>query len=750
MNPSWIKSLRGVSGQQRTCRWRRFASLYIAVLILGLSIVLTSPSSAQSYRKSPSSGVQKTSGKEEPYVILRADEVSFDEKKGLSIASGNVEIGHGERLLRADRVTYHEKSDTFTAAGNVALLEPNGDVIFGSHGEFTKEFKDGFITAFRMLFKDNSRLAAVRSRRTGGVVTTLDKAVYSPCDLCRDDPERAPLWRLRAVKVIHDSVRKSIEYKDAYLEILGVPVAYTPYLSHPDPTVKRRSGILAPSYRSDDEFGFSIQVPYFWEISPSEDVTITPIVYTKVAPFLAAEYNRRFAHGNLTASGSITHPERTDGGDGSETRGHFFAAGQFDLDPIWRARFQTQFASDDTYIRRYDFEEPNNQTLTTSFHVEGFKGHSYAQLAGYRFQGLREFDDQDTIPLILPFGEYHYTSGPSNKGSYLTADASILSLQRKVGADSRRISLKGGWHLPYTGPGGDIYELSATLKGDLYWVNDVDTGGGETESGVTGRLFPQLMARWRYPLVRREKRGSQLIEPTAAIVLSPSGGNPSKIPNEDSQDVEFDDTNLFSPNRFAGEDRVEGGQRFIYGVNWGLYGDQGGAVEAFLGQSYRLQSQSVFVENSGLRDQASHIVGRVRVAPADYLDLMYRFRLDHKEFELKRSEAIIAAGPPWLKLNVNYFYLKDEQSTGEFGDREEISAGLNVKLGKFWTVRGKILEDLTNDGGSISQSIGLTYNDECLTFDTTFERSFTEDRDLKPNDVLFFRITFKNLGEIRT
>lgn len=686
-----------------------------------------------------------------PYLILRADEVTFDENTGLAVASGNVEIAHGERLLKADRVTYHQESDTFTATGNVAMVEPNGDVIFGENLKLTNRFKDGFIKGFRMLFKDNSRLAATGGRRVGGIVSTLNKAVFSPCDLCKDDPERAPLWRIRSVRVTHDSRRKEIEYEDAVLEMFGVPVAYLPYLSQPDPTVDRRSGILAPSYGSDSDLGLTLSVPYHWVISPSEDITITPTIYTNENPMLATEYRRRFAHGEIEAQGSITQARTSEESvsvDDSDVRGHLLAKGRFDIDPIWRTKFQLQHASDDTYMRRYDFDQPNNQTLTTSFNIEGFKGHNYAQLSGFHFQGLREDDDQGLIPVVLPFAEHHFTSRPLRGGSYLTADTTLLAMHREESNDTRRLSMKGGWHLPHTGSTGEVYEVSATLQGDLYWVNDLDTGT-ELEDGVTGRLFPQLMFKWRYPFVRKETRATQLVEPIAALILAPNGGNSSDIPNEDSLDVEFDDTNLFSPNRFTGVDRVEDGQRFVYGLNWGLYGDRGGALEAFLGQSYRFQPNTDFSEDSGLREKASDLVGRLRISPASYLDFLYRFRFDTEDLTARRSDVRVAAGPPGFRVNVNYFFVEGGSGTGEFPDREEITVGLNTKLSQYWSANAYIREDLTEDGGTISEAIGLTYQDECFTFNINFERTFTEDRDLKPKDTLFLQLIFKHLGEFK-
>ncbi len=268
---------------------------------------------------------------------------------------------------------------------------------------------------------------------------------------------------------------------------------------------------------------------------------------------------------------------------------------------------------------------------------------------------------------------------------------------------------------------------------------------------MTGRLFPQIMAKWRYPFVRRETNGSQLVEPVAALVLAPNGGNPDKIPNEDSQDFEFDDTNLFSPSRFTGVDRVDGGQRFIYGINWGLYGDRGGAIEAFLGQSYRFASTSQFSSGSGLSDQVSDLVGRIRVSPGNYLDLVYRFRLDQDDFKAKRSELRLTAGPSWLRGNVNYFFISKDAGDTEFTeDREEISVNLKAMLTKYWSAEANWREDLGPDGGTISERAAVTYEDECFTFIVSFERKFTEDRDLEPRDTLLFQLIFKHLGTFKT
>lgn len=689
--------------------------------------------------------------KQKPYVVLHADEALFDDKTGVVTAKGNVEIAHDKQVLRADTVIYDEKKNTVTAIGNVVVLMPTGEVMFADRSEFSDGMKEGVAERFRMLLTDNSRLTAARGTRTGGRITTLRNALFSPCNLCTDNPRRAPLWRIRSARTTHDSEEKEIEHRDAFLEFYGVPVFYTPWMSHPDPTVKRRSGFLAPSYATDSEFGLTLETPYFWAIDEHKDLTVAPRFMTDDAPLLAATYRQRFANAAIDIDGSITNPEQRDSNGNkigsSRTRGHLFLKGAMEHDNIWRTSFEVNHASDDTYLRRYRFPSPDNQTLVSKFATEGFFGRNYAKLSGYSFRGLRENDDPATSPLVLPFAEYRYVSQPAANGAFITADASALAISRDLGADSRRLALNTGWHLPHTAWTGEVYELSATLRTDVYSVNDVTTDSGAVKNGMTGRVFPQIKAQWRWPFARHEGNATQIIEPMAAIVLAPNGGNPDKIANEDSSDPELDSTNLFAANRFAGADRVEGGQRVVYGLNWNFYGDKGGLVEAFLGQSQRLRAETDFSASSGLKDKSSDVVGRLRFAPSDWVDLQYRFRFDPDETVARRSEASVNFGPRAFKIRANYLFLDESSPTSEFPDREELTLGFNAQLTSNWRAYGSINENLADNGGTTSENLGLTYTDECFTFHIKGTRTFTQDRDLRPTDTLLFQLIFKHLGE---
>ncbi len=676
-------------------------------------------------------------------ILLQADEMRYDSEFDIVTANGNVEISQQQRVLLADTVSYNRKQDLVTASGNVSLMEPTGEVLFAEFMELTGDLKDGVIRDIRLILADNARMAANGARRSAGERTEMSNAVYSPCDLCPDDPSRAPLWQVKAVKVTHDTQSKTIEYRDAWLEVAGVPVMYTPYLSHPDPTVRRRSGFVSPSMGGLSDLGYVAEVSYFFDIAPNIDATLTPIYTSKEGPVFAAEYRHLFTKGSLEMSGSITNDSKDD------TRGHIRGKGRYDINETWRSGFNLDRASDDTYLRRYRYGDKG--TLTSRVFAEGFRQRNYASVNAYSFQGLEAGDDPGKTPIILPLIDFNHVGEPDRFGGRTQMDVNVLGLTRTDGTDSRRLSTGVGWVRPFDGPIGDQYTVTASLRGDAYHVEDVVRASKpDTFTGATGRVYPQVSLDWRWPLVRRDTDTvHQILMPIASFVASPYGGNPENIPNEDSQDFEFDDTNLFSTNRFTGLDRVEGGPRVNYGLRWGVYGNQGGRTSILFGQSYRVKSDDTFVEGSGLESNLSDIVARVDIAPSERLDFLYRTRLDKDNLEAKRHEFQISTGPRALRLSLGYLYI-DRHVGSEFAGREEIRYAVTGQLSRYWRAGVSAIHDLSEDEGLRALGLNLTYEDECLIFVTSLGRTFFEDRDLKPTDSIVLRLVFKTLGEVET
>lgn len=679
---------------------------------------------------------------EEP-ATFAADEMTHDQELGIITARGHVEINHEDRTLLADSISYNQNTDTIRAAGNVALHQPSGDILFANTMEITGDLKNGMIEDFRAIMADRSKFAASRAKLVNDETLTMNRAVYSPCEACKEDPGRPLLWQLKAVKVVHDRVNKIITFSDAWMEVAGIPVAYTPYLSFPDPTVKRKSGFLPPRFGGASDQGFVIRQPYFYVIDDHSDVTATPLITSKDGGGMAGQYRESFTDGEVLAEGSLAYNANSD------VLGHIDTKARFDIDRTWRWGADLQRSSSDTYMRRYNFG--NQDTLTSKLFLEGFRANSYTSVSAMSFQGLRADDDSSTTPLVLPTFQFNYEGDPDKYGAYSKLDVDISMLSRETGTDSKRISLRPSWNISHIAPKGDIYKLSATMGLDFFHAQDLaaPANRGSTYNGAAMRYYPELAFDWSWPFARRSGTVTEVIEPIGQVIVSPYGGNSYKMSNEDSQDFDFNDANLFTTNRFTGYDRVESGPRANYGLKWSLLGDGGGSTTFMVGQSYRLKTDSTFSAGSGLEDDFSDYVGKIQVSPGDNLDLLYRTRVDKEALEFRRHELGVSGSYSILDYNVNYIDF-DRQEGSEYTGRREVSYSLGSEITKYWRTSFSGVRDLTDTGGQRSTGLSFIYEDECLTFDTALSRTFYQDREIKPSDSIMFRVVFKTLGEFRT
>ncbi len=679
-------------------------------------------------------------------VLFKSDSLSYDRAGETVTAQGNVEIVRGERILRADAVTYDRRADRVTARGNVSILDPSGDVVFADSVEVSGDLKDGVAEGVRLRFADNARLAAAAGRHIGGARTEMDRAVYSPCPLCDDDPTRPPTWQVKADRVVHDRTGKEVVYRDATLEMWGVPVLYTPYLSHPDPTVRRKSGLLVPVFGRDTELGLIAKTPVFVNIAPNKDATITPIITSKEGPVGVLEYRHRFVGGQFSGKGSLTQASSET--QSSTTRGHFDGGVRYDIDDTWRVGLDIAFASDDTYLGRYDFS--SEKTLTSNLFYEGFRGRNYFAANAYRFQGLRATDVQETIPLVLPELDYSYFGAPDRLGGRLNVDANFRALWRETGGRNVRLSLDGGWTLPYTTADGQRLTLFARLQSDGYWVRDPPDPDDPDRRlrGFSGRLFPQVGLDWRYPFIHRGRWFSEVLEPVVGIIAAPGGGNPSKAPNEDSLDLELNETNVFARSRLTGLDLVENGQRAYYGAQLRLLTPRGLGATAFLGQSYRIDGSDLFPAGSGLEDDFSDVVGRLSLDLGRFARVLYRFRFDHDDVVFQRNEVEADIGPDYLRLSGEYLFIDGQQSPDGFADREEVGLRLATKIAENFRLAGSTRRDIA-EGRSLKHRIEIGYEDDCFLITLSFARDFTEDRDIRPTDSVFLRVDLRTLGSFR-
>ena len=180
-------------------------------------------------------------------------------------AVGDVELYYQGRTLQADRVTYDRNSGRVFAEGNARMTDANGTVITGDRFELTDDFKTA--SSIRCGSSRRSRDSAGRPRPISprrapsaieGETMVFERGTYTACEPCKEHPERPPLWQVKAARIIHNNGERTIYYENATLEFCGIPVAYIPYFWSPDPTVKRKTGFLAPHYIASSALGTGV------------------------------------------------------------------------------------------------------------------------------------------------------------------------------------------------------------------------------------------------------------------------------------------------------------------------------------------------------------------------------------------------------------------------------------------------------------------------------------------------------------
>jgi LPS-assembly protein len=685
-------------------------------------------------------------------VTFTAGSVEYDERNDIVTARGGVEAWQEGRTLRADRITWNRRTGIATAEGNVVLIEPTGQVFYADRAELNDGFRDGVVRNLAGRLQENARFVAAGGRRTGGILTDMARIVYSSCDLCPNDPTRPPLWQVRARLGTHDSENLRIRLRDASLDLWGVPVLWTPYLSMPDPSAPRQSGFLTPSFGYSRRLGAFLEVPYYWATDESQDLTLSPLLSSGQLPHLGASWRRRFNAGEMAISGSVGDRRGTSTREERGIGGHIFARGIFALDENWRAGFNVNRATSEDYLRTYRYEAP--RVLPSNAFLQGFWGASgYARVDVRAYQGLRSLDDTAVTPFVLPNAYVEWT-GRDGWGGAWTLDAGAFSILRRQGTDTRRFATRAAYDLPLFDSFGGAWTLRGQADWLAYAADDLQLAPNFADvtsaSGVRGNV--RLAVDWRLPLIRDAgPLGHQILEPRVQFVGGPSTGLQRRLPNEDSLDFEFTDANLFALSRFGGRDRMEGGTRVDAALRgaWLLPGGRG--VEALVGRSFRLAGTRSFEPGTGLERSASDWVGRVSAQPLEWLDLTARGRFDGERLDTRLLDGTATVSLGRVTLAGGYLQSFPSPALTPIRARREVSAGVTARLTDTWRASAFGRYDL-DLGRGVAAGFSATYEDECLVFDLRFSRRFAEDPvtggHRAGSTMLLFRVGFKTIGDL--
>ncbi|MBU6166658.1 MAG: LPS assembly protein LptD [Alphaproteobacteria bacterium] len=702
-------------------------------------------------------------------VDFEADQLIYDEAARLVTAQGRVRVARDGYALVADRVEYRRGADgaagAVVAIGNVSITDPAGNQALGDRVTLSDSLKDGAIANMLLVLNDGGRLGA-RGAARNGQNYTLDHAAYSPCAVVDGTGcPQVPVWKIKAVKISYDESRHRISYRDASLELFGVPVLYLPRLSHPDGDAPRAGGLLVPAIEIQRQLGVGISAPVHLAFGSDHDITVTPWLYSATNPALAFQARRLLADGPIQVDGMVTVSRRfdlaadgiTEVDMGERFRGYLGIKGRLQHSARWRSVFSVRLSSDDTFNRRYGLGF--DDTLRSSYALERITAESWLSVSAWYFQGLRATDRDGESPLVLPLIDYDWRPDWQLAGGRIRLGANSMTLVRGSGQDMFRALGWARWDRSLLTPLGQRIAFTGLARADVYDVRNSqlatfpDYAGRD---GWRGRSMALAAVDVSWPFAGPALGGEQTIAPRVQLVAAPRVRNLG-FPNEDARAFELEDISLFDLNRAPGLDRIESGSRVTYGAEYSL--DRPGVqLRAELGQSLRLSSDGAeFSAGTGFRGRLSDVVGRIALKFGRIVELTHRFRLDKDNLAVRRNEIDLTLGGRRTYVSAAYIRLNRNVTLEDLEDRQELRLAGRIAFARYWTLFGNGIVDLTTKADNplangdgfrgIRHRFGLEYEDECFRFGLGWRRDYVGDRDFRPGNAFQISIAFKTIGQ---
>jgi LPS-assembly protein len=703
---------------------------------------------------------------------LEADTLTQNSDTHHIVASGGVEARYKGRVLRAESLDYNSTTGTVVAKGHVKLIEPDGTAQFAETLSLDKSLSEGFVVGFSARMQANVRIAAESAERKGGEVTEFHHVIYTPCAACIDHGQHQPTWSIRARSVTENKLRKNLVFRGAVIKILGQEILYLPVLESADPAAERKSGLLVPQLTFSGPRGVSFEQPYYISLSDSQDLLITPQINASVNPFLSVDWRKRFYSGTVELRAGYTYEKDfTSGGDrfGAETsRSYILGNGNFALSPNWSWGFTAERASDKLIFQKYSVSDvfttslnvdrglyaADDQRLISQVYTVRQDDHSYLSIAAISVQGLRPNDDQSAIPTIAPLIEGRWEAPGPVLGGRLRVDGSAVALTRDQslsttdgagqtvipGIDSRRATLQADWERTLALSNGLRIQPFIDARADVFNLSNVQgVPGNPTET----REFGTLGANVSYPLIRQAQGVSWVLEPQAQIAISPNTRQDPRIPNEDSVDFQFDETNLFQTNRSPGFDLYQGGQSVTLAGRASAILDDGRSASVLVGRRLAAESDPYVPARTGLATSLSDWIFAADATPFKNVRVFSRLRLDANAFTVNSLEAGAAFNTARAEGSISY--LREAAApTGGRVDSVDIHTALYAT--DHWGVTNYFIVD---DGVWRRTEVGLVYRDDCLRVEVIYRHDETFNASLGPSTSVVIRVKLATLGNTR-
>jgi len=758
----WMRrALPGLAASTDGAHGRLSARLFACILAaLAATVAPGTPAFAQ-LQTSLEQIVQPPKVDTSEPMLLQADEMIYDNENAKITAKGNVELYYGNYTLLADRIVYDRSANTLSAEGNVRIKDPDGAVITSDQITLTDDFRDGFIEALKLVTKDETRIVAESASREAGNVTVFQKGWFTPCKLCEDKPNKPPTWRIRANKITHKRDKATISFNNVFFDFFGVPVIYVPWFQIADPTVKRKSGFLMPSYSHSNQLGTTVQVPYYFALSDHYDFTFAPMVTEKAGTLLLGDWRHRLASGayRIELAGVWDQGLWDSPADG-DFRGSIKSSGKFALDPYYSWGWDILAETDETFRRFYNLDSRLKTDRISTIYLEGLHDRNYLSTRFYNTQSLLFTDEPFSDATVYPIIDYDYIVNRPIIGGELSFNSNVMVFHNQEGIDSNRLITEANWRRQMIDGIGQVFTPFARLRGDIYGVSGFG-GGLDTSEDFAKNKIPDdgailrgnavAGAEYRYPFIATTGSITHVVEPIGQIIARPGnvGVDQADIPNEDALSLVFDDTLLFDIDKFSGYDRIETGTRANVGARYTAQLASGAYARAVFGQSYQIAGENSFdtdfYRKAGLATDNSDYVSGLYIQASSYIGFSAQTRFGENDFDIRRTDLGSWAHYGPAQIRVNYADVVAEPGLADDEKREEIVTAATLAITEDWSLLGNLRYDIATDQ-TITDGLGLRYQNDCLLFDVTYQRSFIRDQDIEPDERFLVNLTLKYLG----
>jgi LPS-assembly protein len=686
------------------------------------------------------------SNKIKNHTILKADSITGNKNNKKLTAIGNVEVINTPYLLKANSAEYENK--TISAFGKVIINNLEVGKVFAKQAKVTDDFKTGVFDSANILFNDGSYIFSSQINRNLNDITTLKDAVFSICpneEIAKDNSLAGKLSNLIIIKSNNASINRhknSFTAEQASFYFYKIPFLHMPYLKAPLPPRKRQSGILAPSYSNNSNFGFGVKLPYYIDISPSADLTILPTYYfdsqqilldnqlRQITNYGKYQANLELANNNTPSFNDKMVIDRT----GKNIRWNIIANGDFDFTHNTGIDFDMRYVSDRNFLRDYHFNYLSH--TTSSLNANYITKDNYLGIKIIKFQELENANLEKSAPYILPKIEFFTKYKPLFSKDQISLAVDTTSINREKGLQYQRLSTAPQIKLPFN-ISGNLFEFNTKIIQDFYWLNN--TNNQEIYSANQTNLKTENSFSWSLPLRKELQKNTITLEPIIKITANYFKTRNNKIVNQDSNNSEITIGNLFTNNRIAGFDRNEAGKRISYGLKASSFGQR--ELDFIFGQSFVLSNKEQDIKIRGFNNSnKSNFVGQIGMTKNKYFNFTYNFQL--QESNLRNDVNQLNTYFNYKKVFLNNEFLLIRKTVTNPNKISQFNSNLGFQQKK-WQFQINLIKDLIQER-IIQRGVSIVNNGCCVDFGFSVSEN-NQSNLVKPQHTFTITFAFKNL-----